>query len=84
MEDAGIFYGDLVNFSAIVYSFLGHFCIFCGNFVYFPRFGILYQEKSGNPALFRGQVQKQFFRRFYQCQIWSIGLVHLTEWDILG
>jgi hypothetical protein len=24
--------------------------IFCGHLVYFSRFGILYQEKSGNPA----------------------------------
>jgi hypothetical protein len=26
------------------------FGIFCGNLVYFPRLGILDQEKSGNPA----------------------------------
>jgi hypothetical protein len=24
--------------------------IFCGNLVYFPRFGMLYQENSGNPG----------------------------------
>jgi hypothetical protein len=24
--------------------------VFCGNLVYFPRFGILQQEKSGNRA----------------------------------
>jgi hypothetical protein len=29
---------------------LWKFCIFCGNLVYFPRFGILCQEKSGNPG----------------------------------
>jgi hypothetical protein len=49
MEDVGLFYGHL-----------GHFRVFCcilwafgivrGNLVYFSRFGILYQEKSGNPA----------------------------------
>jgi hypothetical protein len=27
---------------------IGTYC--CGNLVYFPRFGILCQEKSGNPA----------------------------------
>jgi hypothetical protein len=45
MDDDGIFYRHLV-----------HFTVFCsslwtvGNLVYFSRFGILYQEKSGNPA----------------------------------
>jgi hypothetical protein len=28
------------------------FGIFCGNLVYFSRFGILYLEKSGNPVPF--------------------------------
>jgi hypothetical protein len=49
MEDVGIFYGHL--------SILRPFGIFCGNLVYFEviwyiflRFGILYQEQSGNPA----------------------------------
>jgi hypothetical protein len=36
MEDVGIFYGHLVYFMAIWYIF--------------PCFGMLYQEKSGNPA----------------------------------
>jgi hypothetical protein len=29
---------------------LWQFGIFCGRLVIFSRFGILYQEKSGNPA----------------------------------
>jgi hypothetical protein len=49
MEDSGIFYGHSVNLPAIWYI-LRHFGIFCGHLVYFPRFGILYHEKSGNPA----------------------------------
>jgi hypothetical protein len=28
---------------------LCYFGIFCGHMVHFPRFGILYHEKSGNP-----------------------------------
>jgi hypothetical protein len=24
---------------------------FCGNFINFPHFGLLYEEKSGNPGL---------------------------------
>jgi hypothetical protein len=39
----------LGNFPAIWYI-LWHFGIFCGHLVYFPRFGILYYEKSGNPG----------------------------------
>jgi hypothetical protein len=30
-------------------TFYGYFGIVCGNLVYFIPFGILYQEKSGNP-----------------------------------
>jgi hypothetical protein len=39
----------LVHFQAILYI-LWHFCVCCGHLVYFPRFGILYHEKSGNPV----------------------------------
>jgi hypothetical protein len=48
MEDVGIFYGHFVYFMDILYILLS-FCIFCGNLVYFSRFGILYQEQFGNP-----------------------------------
>jgi hypothetical protein len=37
MEDVRIFYGHLINFTAIWYIS--------------PRFGMLYQEKSGNPGM---------------------------------
>jgi hypothetical protein len=50
MEDVGIFYGHLVHFMVFCYILLT-LGIVRGNLVYFPRFGILYQEKSGNPAL---------------------------------
>jgi hypothetical protein len=49
MEDIGIFYGDLVYFTAIWYM-LWTLVMFCGNLVYFSNFGTLYQEKSGDPA----------------------------------
>jgi hypothetical protein len=39
----------LVHFQAILYV-SWHFGIFCGHLVYFPRFGILYHGKSGNPG----------------------------------
>jgi hypothetical protein len=40
----GIFYGHLV------YLFHG-ILVFYGHLAYFSRFGMLYQEKSGNPGL---------------------------------
>jgi hypothetical protein len=52
----GLFYGHLVYFTAF-WSILRPFGIFCGHLEYlwsfgihiFPRFGMLHQEKSGNP-----------------------------------
>jgi hypothetical protein len=56
MENVGIFYVHFVYFTALE-NILWPFGIFCGHLVYFvviwcifPRFGILYKEKSGNPA----------------------------------
>jgi hypothetical protein len=40
---------DICNISWTFVIFLWTIGIFCGNLVYFSRFGILYQEKSGNP-----------------------------------
>jgi hypothetical protein len=64
MEYFGILYGHLIYFMAIWYI-MWPFGLFCGHLVYcvanwyilwllhvyFLRFGMLYQEKSGNPAL---------------------------------
>jgi hypothetical protein len=49
MEDVGIFNGHLVHFRSFCYI-LWTFGIVRGNLVYISRFGILYQEKSGNPG----------------------------------
>jgi hypothetical protein len=49
MEDVGIFYVHLVNIPAF-WSIFQPFGIFYGNLAYFTPFGMLYQEKSGNPA----------------------------------
>jgi hypothetical protein len=46
MEDVGILYGHLVYFTPVWYI-LRPFGIFYG---YLTRFGMLYQEKSGNPG----------------------------------
>jgi hypothetical protein len=48
MGDDGIFDGHLVHFT-VFFIFYGYiFGIVHDNLVYFSRFGILYQEKSGN------------------------------------
>jgi hypothetical protein len=56
MEDVGIFYGHLIYFTAIwyilwllgiFYNYLVYFMFIWYNFF---RFGMLRQEKSGNPA----------------------------------
>jgi hypothetical protein len=49
----GIFCGHLVHFVAIWYI-LWPFGIFCGHLVCFSRFGMFYQEKSGNPGSSHG------------------------------
>jgi hypothetical protein len=48
IEDVGIFYEHLVHFTVFCYI-LWTFGLNRGNLVYFARFGILFQEKSGNP-----------------------------------
>jgi hypothetical protein len=50
LEDVGIFYGHLVHFTVFCYTLWTFGIIVRGNLVYFFRFGILYEEKSGNPA----------------------------------
>jgi hypothetical protein len=49
MEDVGMLYGRLVYFTAIWYI-CGHLVYFMVIWYSFPSFGMLYQEKSGNPV----------------------------------
>jgi hypothetical protein len=49
MDDVGILYGHLVYFIAIGYILVA-LGIFKCDLVYFSRFGMLFQEKSGNPG----------------------------------
>jgi hypothetical protein len=49
MKDVGNFYGHSVYFTAISYILLP-FSIFNGHFGISSHFGMLYQEKSGNPV----------------------------------
>jgi hypothetical protein len=49
IENDGIFYEHLVHFMVFCYI-LWSWGIVRGNLVNISRFGILFQEKSGNPA----------------------------------
>jgi hypothetical protein len=49
IDNVGIFYDHLEYFTAVRYN-LWQFGIVCSYLVHFSRFGILYQENSGNPA----------------------------------
>jgi hypothetical protein len=49
IENHGIFYDHLVYFTTIGNILCGHLVYFVVIWYIFPRFGILYQEKSGNP-----------------------------------
>jgi hypothetical protein len=60
LEDVGVFYGHVVHFTVFCYI-LRTFGIVCGNLVRFSRFGISYQEKSGNPGELSAIAAKLFF-----------------------
>jgi hypothetical protein len=52
MDNVGMFYGRLEYFRAYWYIYvIRPFGIVCCHLVFYPRFGILFQEKSGNPGL---------------------------------
>jgi hypothetical protein len=51
MEEVGIVYGHSVFFMANWYTF-GSFGMLFDHLVYFSRFGMLHQEKSGNTDCF--------------------------------
>jgi hypothetical protein len=50
MKGVGILYGHLVCFSAIWFSLWPLRTFMYGYLVFFYHFGMLYQEKSGNPG----------------------------------
>jgi hypothetical protein len=55
MEDVGIFYAHLVYFTAVWYMYI------MSIWYIFPHFGMLYQEKSGNPDVHRYKDTQQLF-----------------------
>jgi hypothetical protein len=66
-----IFYGHLVYFMAIWYI-LWPFGISYGYFKLFPLFGMLYQDKSGNPGLGRKNAFcEKIPRRKLSCKKWQ-------------
>jgi hypothetical protein len=73
IEDVGVFYGHLAYFTAIWYI-LWPFGIFYGHLVYFSRFGMLYKEKSGNPALSTEELLKTQLS-LIERNVWWKGIV---------
>jgi hypothetical protein len=63
IENLGTFFDHLVYFT-VIGNILCPFGIFRGNLVYLTRFGILYQEKSGNPASTHVLERKKLFGSF--------------------
>jgi hypothetical protein len=59
MERVGTFYGDL-GYITVIWLILGPFGNLTESWYIFPHFGILYHEKSGNPACTLAPV---FFER---------------------
>jgi hypothetical protein len=82
MQDVGIFYGHLVHFTVFCYILLT-FGIVCGNLVYFYRFGILYQEKSGNPAREHqiGQIDKRICSYCTPALSYILFRFNVQTWD---
>jgi hypothetical protein len=71
------------QFSSHLAYILWPFGIFCGDLVYFPRFGMLNQEKSGNPGRLPSKKTDLFVMMlFFPCQsfFWRkfVDLIPLT------
>jgi hypothetical protein len=82
MESAGIFYGHLEHFMLIWYILWAF-----GNIVViwyiFPRFGILCQEKSGNPAR-RGVSREKIINNFGLVDFFWYHVTRVTRVTRLG
>jgi hypothetical protein len=69
MEEVCSFYGHLVYFTAL-YGRLVYFVVI---WYIFPRFGRLYQEKSGNPGHRSTKVHHFFFHYFLVANLKKYG-----------
>jgi hypothetical protein len=76
LYNVGIFNGHSDYLTTIWYV-SWPFCTCCGNLVLFPRFGILYQEKSGNPATYDNKTR--FCGRRSFPVLWRNNLVRATR-----
>jgi hypothetical protein len=76
MEDVGIFYSHSVNVPAILHI-LWPFGIFPPVLVHFTRFGMLHQEKSGNPGTACNKLNSHFFISEESGHSFSLPLLNL-------
>jgi hypothetical protein len=56
MEDSLYFMAIWSMYCRVIWYILGLFVIFYDHLVYFSRFGMLYEEKSSNPAVGTSRV----------------------------
>jgi hypothetical protein len=96
MDTLWIFYGHFGTFKSICCR-LPPFGLFCGNcpYIYFPHFGMLEQEKSGNPGfnckIFRWQhfdrrkmvLLSLFAKRFIAVELILIFSIEILEVHII-
>jgi hypothetical protein len=86
MEDVGLFYGHGMYiychsvYCVLFWYILLPFGIFHGYLVYFSRFGMLYQHKSGNPDAWSRSWRLAFFKKknwrlYFYSNIESIDLM---------
>jgi hypothetical protein len=76
MEDIGTFFDHLVYFTAIGFILWSYLVIIFGLLIYFPRFGMLYQEKSGNPATHPFPRRPQLSNPVTVTRFWPQALHH--------
>jgi hypothetical protein len=68
MQDVGIFNGRFV-YHAVIWYFCGHLVYFMVIWYIFSRFGMLYQENSGNPGMY--MLKKCGFHNSYGNFTWT-------------
>jgi hypothetical protein len=69
-----------------IWYILWSFGLFYGNLVYFPRFGILHLEKSGNPALDRQTIGllKRMVEVVGRARIFWVSGLSIQAWSFGG
>jgi hypothetical protein len=81
MEDIGVLYGHVIYFMAIWYI-LRPFGKLHSYLVHFPRFGMLYHEKSGNPLLLCLQIHLRI--EYLHTALCPVNRVRVARWFVFN